>query len=415
MDGELDGRTPDAGRSGRRGAAAADAAPGRDRRDRPGREVVPRLGPRSALQHGREPARLVHLAPARVGRADSGGRLHEVRRSAPDAGAGRPRRGGVRQLRRRRVVRAADRRVPARRADLPGVRRHGVRARARHPRRLVRLRARATRRCCPSAPSSPGRPTCTSRAAISTAAGSRARCWSASARAAGRRSARSSPTASSSTEDGRKMSKSLGNAIEPQDIIKESGAEILRLWVAMVDYREEMRVGKQILARVVEAYRKIRNTCRYLLANLYDFDPAVDRVPLDADARRRSVCARRATPTAAATVLDAYDEPTTSRRSSSASTSSRRSTCRPSTPTSRRTGSTRSRPTRPNAARRRPRCTSIADGLTRLLAPILPVTPTSSGATCPGSREASVHLAEFPRDAEVDASIDGDSSSAGSG
>ena len=88
-------------------------------------------------------------------------------------------------------------------------------------------------------------------------------------------------------EDGRKMSKSLGNSIEPEDIIKESGAEIIRLWVTMVDYREEVRLGKQILARVVEAYRKIRNTCRYLLANLYDFDPAVDRVPLARDAGGR--------------------------------------------------------------------------------------------------------------------------------
>ena len=62
-------------------------------------------------------------------------------------------------------------------------------------------------------------------------------------------------------------------------MIKQSGADILRLWVAMVDYREEMRLGKEILARVVEAYRKIRNTFRYLLANLYDFDPARDAVP----------------------------------------------------------------------------------------------------------------------------------------
>jgi isoleucyl-tRNA synthetase len=78
-------------------------------------------------------------------------------------------------------------------------------------------------------------------------------------------------------EDGRKMSKSLGNSIEPQDIIKDSGAEIIRLWVAMVDYREEVRLGRQILARVVEAYRKIRNTLRYLVSNLYDFDPAIRR------------------------------------------------------------------------------------------------------------------------------------------
>ena len=74
------------------------------------------------------------------------------------------------------------------------------------------------------------------------------------------------------------MSKSLGNSIEPQDIIKQSGADILRLWVSMSDYREEIRVSKEILARVVEAYRKIRNTLRYLLANLYDFDPATDLV-----------------------------------------------------------------------------------------------------------------------------------------
>ncbi len=78
--------------------------------------------------------------------------------------------------------------------------------------------------------------------------------------------------------DGRKMSKSIGNVISPAEVIKESGAETLRLWVASSDFREELRVGKQILQRVVEAYRKIRNTCRYLLANLYDFDPATDRL-----------------------------------------------------------------------------------------------------------------------------------------
>ena len=81
--------------------------------------------------------------------------------------------------------------------------------------------------------------------------------------------------------DGRKMSKSIGNTILPQEVIQESGAEILRLWVAMIDYREELRVSKEILARVVEAYRKLRNTCRILVANLYDFNPATDAVPLD--------------------------------------------------------------------------------------------------------------------------------------
>src|SRR5438034_8891421 len=82
-------------------------------------------------------------------------------------------------------------------------------------------------------------------------------------------------------DDGRKMSNSLGNSIEPQEIINASGADILRLWVSMSDFTQEIRLGKEVLARSVEAYRKIRNTLRYLLANLYDFDPAVDRLPID--------------------------------------------------------------------------------------------------------------------------------------
>jgi isoleucyl-tRNA synthetase len=78
--------------------------------------------------------------------------------------------------------------------------------------------------------------------------------------------------------EGRKMSKSLGNTVEPEPIVKSLGAEILRLWVSMVDYREDMRISDEILKRLGEAYRKVRNTCRYLLSNLYDFDPARDVV-----------------------------------------------------------------------------------------------------------------------------------------
>jgi len=77
---------------------------------------------------------------------------------------------------------------------------------------------------------------------------------------------------------GEKMSKSKGNVIEPQDVIKKSGAEILRLWVASSDYHEEVRISDEILTRLVEAYRKIRNTTCYLVNNLGDFDPAQDRV-----------------------------------------------------------------------------------------------------------------------------------------
>ena len=80
-------------------------------------------------------------------------------------------------------------------------------------------------------------------------------------------------------EHGRKMSKSLGNTVAPQDVIKQSGAEVLRLWVSMVDYRYDINIGKEVLARAVESYRKFRNVIRVLVANLYDFDPKNDSVP----------------------------------------------------------------------------------------------------------------------------------------
>ena len=79
---------------------------------------------------------------------------------------------------------------------------------------------------------------------------------------------------------GRKMSKSLGNGIEPQQVSSKLGAEIIRLWVAASDYSGDIAGDDKILARVVDAYRRIRNTLRFLLANVSDFDPAKDAVPL---------------------------------------------------------------------------------------------------------------------------------------
>ncbi len=80
---------------------------------------------------------------------------------------------------------------------------------------------------------------------------------------------------------GKKMSKSKGNVMAPQQVMDELGADILRLWVASTDYSGELSISKEILKRVVESYRRIRNTLRFLLANLADFDPAKHALPVE--------------------------------------------------------------------------------------------------------------------------------------
>lgn len=81
--------------------------------------------------------------------------------------------------------------------------------------------------------------------------------------------------------EGRKMSKSIGNVIYPQEVIKKYGADILRLWVASADYQADIRISNDILKQLSEVYRKIRNTFRYILGNIHDFDPNVDKVNYD--------------------------------------------------------------------------------------------------------------------------------------
>lgn len=79
-------------------------------------------------------------------------------------------------------------------------------------------------------------------------------------------------------EQGRKMSKSLGNVVDPLKVIKQMGADILRLWVSSADYRSDLAASQAILKQMTESYRKIRNTCRFLLGNIYDFDPSLHKV-----------------------------------------------------------------------------------------------------------------------------------------
>jgi isoleucyl-tRNA synthetase len=192
---------------------------------------------------------------------------------------------------------------------------------------------------------------------------------------------------------GRKMSKSLGNDVAPQDLVDRYGADILRFWVASLDYRDDDPISEEILSRCGEAYRKVRNTARYLLSNLYDFDPVRDRVaapdllPLDrwilGETRELSARVREAYETYqfhvvyhalvnfSATTLSAfYLDIVKDRLYASA----------------------------PGSRERRSAQTAmdrIARALATLAAPVLPFTAEEIWSELPAPKEQSVHLARF--------------------
>jgi isoleucyl-tRNA synthetase len=204
--------------------------------------------------------------------------------------------------------------------------------------------------------------------------------------------------------DGRKMSKSLGNTILPQEVIKESGAEILRLWVAMSDFREELRVGKQILARVIEAYRKFRNTLRYLASNLYDFDPASDRVAVERlqAVDRYMLSQYGAMAQAVLQAYDRYDYPAIFQTVNQFLTVDLSAFYADVSKDRLYTFAARSR-------ERRSAQTAMfimADGLTRLMAPILSFTADELWRYVPSAHEESVHMALFPGTEDLNALVD---------
>ena len=200
-------------------------------------------------------------------------------------------------------------------------------------------------------------------------------------------------------EDGRKMSKSLGNSIEPQDVIKSSGADIIRLWVSMSDYTQEIRLGKEVLARAVEAYRKIRNTLRYLVANLYDFDPrshAVERTALE-EVDRYVLAKYGQLATRALHAYEEYDYGTIFQSVSAFATIDLSAFYAD-------VSKDRLYTFAAGSGERRSAQSAmyfIADGLTRLIAPILAFTADELWRRLPGPREESVHLALFPSPSEL--------------
>jgi len=193
--------------------------------------------------------------------------------------------------------------------------------------------------------------------------------------------------------EGRKMSKTVGNVVTPQQLLKKYGADILRLWTAMVDFKEDLRISDEIITRNAEAYRKIRNTIRFLLANLADFDPERHSVPMESIGGLDGFMLRRTKALAQRIVAayEAYDLSTVFHRILNFCTVELSSLYLDVL-------KDRLYCDHPDDPRRRAAQTAIhamATSLLTLLAPVLSFTSEEAWQHLPGTREESVHLAAF--------------------
>ncbi len=199
--------------------------------------------------------------------------------------------------------------------------------------------------------------------------------------------------------EGKKQSKSLGNVTAPKEIIDRSGADVLRLWAAAVDYTEDVRCSDEILLRVVDAYRKMRNTLRYALGNLDRFDPKTDSVNVSSmqEIDRWALAELNEVISKALDGYRSYDF--------QAAYNSLYGFCTV-TLSARYFDIIKDRLyiSAPRSAARRSAQTAlylIADALCRLLAPLIAFTADEAWENLPGDREESVHIAEFPQTAEL--------------
>jgi isoleucyl-tRNA synthetase len=199
---------------------------------------------------------------------------------------------------------------------------------------------------------------------------------------------------------GKQMHKSAGNAISPNDIVGKSGAEILRLWAAAVDYTEDMRCSDEILQRVTDAYRKFRNTLRYALGNLAGFDPSKDSIPAEnmLEIDRWAIASFDEAAKSVVKSYEKYDFQAAYQTLYNLVTvtlsaryfdiiKDRLYICSPKS-TERKSAQTALH--------------LIADGMSRLLAPILAFTSDEAYENIPGKEFDSVHLAEFPKSSGTD-------------